>query len=239
MRALSEKLDGESGMSKSLHEELVLSRQLRDEEAERFAQMSVLLDALLELAEEGDDALDAALSVSAAAQCVDESGLVVGVTPADLEHKEEEKEEEKETRTEHLMRVTAPRLELRLDDKATRLAQLAGTSSLDKLCTEARNVAASMHVLAVERAQVEALRASVLMQELQLMEQLDQVAAASKERVELAALHGNWLAAQAEGMASKMALLEKRMMKVKKKRHVFLFQLENRKLMVVAMLWLH
>lgn len=195
----------EDGVNKTLVEELVLSRKLRDEEAERFAAVSILLDELSGMIEDEDnEVLAERLAAAEAAQYVEETGLIVGVTAADIEVESGDVDRAKLVTT----------LEKRLEDKAKRLALVAGVSSIEKLVVEAANVAAGLAALAEDRRKLEELRGLVTADEQLLVEKLLGVAAAGKERVELSTLQADWLAAQAEGMACKMSLLEKRMMKV-------------------------
>lgn len=208
LRGLNERFDG--GVSKTLAEELALSRKVRDEEAERFAAVSLLLSETMSLAEEEEEersSLLRALSAAEAAQHLEETGLVVGVTPNDVLLASEE---------ERVMVTT--QLERRVQEKGSRLALVAGMNSLEQLLADAARVNAGAAALAAERASVEQLRIAVAADEQQLVTTLASVANAAKERGDSAALQAEWLAAQAEGMACKMLLLEKRMMKVTNKR---------------------
>jgi hypothetical protein len=198
--ALGERIDTETGISKSLLLELLLSRELRDEEAERFAQVSILYGELQGLVEDGmDEALAAKLARAEASQYVDDSGLV-GVKPTDLYVSDDDVT---------LQRATIPKLEERLQEKARRLAVLAGLSSVDRVGAEVAGFAR----LVAERAEVEMLRLSVQLEEVSVLEKLDGVVNRTQERVELTRLHAEWMLVQSEGMLCKMLLLEKRMLK--------------------------
>ena len=205
---LRESMDERTGISKPLLEELLTSRRLREEEAVRHAQMRVLLGELQGLAEDGDEALAALLAGSEAAQYVDAAGTVVGVTPEDVLGLAPE------GAAAAAQRRAVPRVEERLAATAQRVAQFAGAASVERLAAEAASVAAGEEAVRREADELRALQAAGLEERAELLRLASEIARARTDRgVPLQAAHAEWMAAQAEGMACKMALVEKRLLR--------------------------
>ena len=204
-----------SGVSRELHAELETARRLRDEEATRFAQSRQLEEALEELLQEDSvpgagkalAALHSLLSRARAAQYLREDGVVLGVDPPAVlssAHREERA---------LVQRLVVPLLEQRLQERARRVADFAGADSLDKLAAEAR---VAQKTALTERQELEALRQETVRAEIALLGHIGDLVLRLRmdsTAQQAAQTELRWLAAQADGMASKAALLEKRMLR--------------------------
>ncbi len=204
---LAELIDQRTGVTNALLAEATAARKRRDEEALRYAQARVLWDELQALVEDGDTALARLVAASESAQFVEESGRVVGVKPNDLTGGADESEA-------IVQRKTVPRLEQRLQSKAHSIAQFGGALTLEKLVSEAHEVAAAEQAMIEEAAELEELRERAIEERRLLLEEVVEAERLRNERVTPAiATQAEWMAAQAEGMACKMSLVEKRLMR--------------------------
>ena len=213
MAALSEQLHP-SGLSRTMQAELEMARRNRDEEATRYAQSVLLLRGVKETTHETDvrnrkavEALQSLLARSEAAQLLRKDELVLELSKTDLESSQHHEERAL------VQRQIVPLLEQELERISQNVVEFGFAESVDKLATMARLAQQST---LLERQAVQDLAQSVFVAESNLLALL--ISALEKFRFSPQILTASessakWMRAQAEGMAAKTALAEKRLLK--------------------------